>query len=161
MRIRDCSPGRDVGSKQMPISLRAAIGTLANLESNTDAQPTTNKELAKTFDIHPNQVSSAKHGKIGLRPDEELKKKIDDNLGQVRDTAMVKLMLSLGMIDNNKLEKCKAPDLARVASSMAGIIERTLPKSKEEIAGKNNVKVLIHNMGQHKEDYYSVIEVET
>lgn len=161
VRIRDCSPGRDLGSKTMPIDVRAVVGTLANLELDTNSSPTSNKELAEVFDIHPNQVSSAKHGKIGAREDEELKKKIENSLGTVRDKAMEKLLSSLDKIDNKSLDRCKAPDLARVASSMAGIVEKTLPKNREEQNNKNNVKVLIHNMGQHKEDYYSVIEVET
>jgi hypothetical protein len=160
LRIRDCSPGRDPGSKTMPLPVRALIGTLANLELDTNAQPTTNKELAAAFDIHPNQVSSAKHGKIGAREDDELKKKIDKDLGTVRDVAMEKTLLAIGLIDNKALERCKAPDLARVAASMAGIVERTLPKAKDEGTGKNNVRVLIHNMGQHQEDFYAVVEVE-
>lgn len=163
VRIRDCAPGRDLGPKTMPLALRAAIGTLANLELDTNSQPTTNKELAEVFDIHPNQVSSAKHGKIGAREDEELKKKIDSNLGVVNDVAFERLMATLGKLDNKALDRCKAPDLARVATSMASIMDKTLPRSikNAEETTKNNVKVIIHNMGQHKEDYYQVVEVET
>lgn len=159
VRIRDCSPGRNLGGQNTPVEVKALVGTLANLESDTNGQPTTNKELAIQFGMHPNEVSAAKHGKIGSREDEELKKKIEDNLGVVRDRAMDKLLLSMGMIDSDKLSKCKAPDLARVASSMASVVEKVTPKAKEA-DGKNNVKILIHNMGQHREDHYTTVEVE-
>jgi hypothetical protein len=153
VRIVDKAPGRPVGATEVPLGTKALVGTLANLESQS------NIELAKDFGLSKDQVSAFKNGKstVNAEVNPELKEKIEDNLGVVRDRAADILLETLGLLTPERIQSIqKVKDVTAVAKDMSTIIRNATPQNKEP--GSTNF-VQIINHGQRSEDSYEVIEV--
>lgn len=154
VRIVDRAPGRPVGASTLPLEGKALIGTLANLEGQS------NIELAKDFGVSKDQVSAFKNGKSTVNGDvnPELKEKIEDNLGVVRDRAEEVLLATLGLITPERLNGIqKVKDLTTVAKDMSTIIRNSTPQNQQ---GPQNL-IQIINHGQRQEESYEVIEVQS
>ena len=74
------------------------------------------------------------------RRNQELRDRIYDGLGKIRDVAQIKLLKVLKLINNENLEAIAPKDRARLAAQMAnqlsGIVDRTI--NKGEHGGVNN-----------------------
>ena len=155
VRIVDKAPGRPVGATEVPLATKALVGTLANLESQS------NIELAKDFGLSKDQVSAFKHSKstVNGEVNPDLKEKIDDNLGKVRDTAADILMNALGLLTTERIQSIqKVKDVTAVAKDMSTIIRNATPTAQGN-APQNVIQIINH--GQRSEDSYEVIEVTT
>src|SRR5690348_12070695 len=98
---------------QVPEFLRDVMGTLSLDPSCHQGQ------LAQSFGVSDSVVSAAKTGRVGGKPATlERKAKIEDRVQEVKDVALEKLMLSLGLISDDKLEDLSAKDLSGIASNM-------------------------------------------
>src|SRR5438477_336801 len=62
----------------------------------------------------------------------ELKAAVYGRLRTVQDKAIERLMLSLNLLDDEKLEKCNATDLSKVAANMSRVVDRTIPKESSQ-----------------------------
>lgn len=153
VRIVDKAPGRPVGATDVPLATKALVGTLANLESQS------NIELAKDFGLSKDQVSAFKNGKstVNGKENPELKEKIEDNLGIVRDRAADILLQTLGLLTPERIQGIqKVKDVTAVAKDMSTIIRNATPQNTDK--GSQNI-VQIINHGQRSEDSYDVIEI--
>ena len=64
----------------------------------------------------PNQ-----NGKVN----QELANRIDEKMDEVRDKALERTMEALGLLDEEKMEKCNAKDLSVVAANMSKVASNT------------------------------------
>lgn len=107
-------------------------------------------EIAADFKITQPEVSHIKNGKV--KTDEIA---VESKLAPIRDLAMEKLMKSLNLIDDEKLEGCKAVDLANIATSMSKVVEKTLPR---EATGPQ-VNLVVYAPQVRAEHRYEVTEI--
>jgi hypothetical protein len=85
--------------------------------------------------------------------DEELKEHIDGNVMTARDRAVDKLLSAIGLITDEKMDKCKAPELSRIAADMSRVVEKTAPKQVN-----SGVQVLVYAPTIKKEENYEVVQ---
>lgn len=135
--------GRPPGTKTTPQSLRIIAGVLAKTEGVT--------AVAAELEIGPKVVSNAKNGKGS----DEVASGVEAGVQRIRDAALDKLMLSLGIIDETTLSNCGAKDASIVARNLAGVVERLSPR---EQAG-TNVQLVIYAPQQKREGHYEVLDV--
>jgi len=88
-----------------------------------------------------------------VRP--ELVDKTKQQLGKIRDVAMEKLLITLGLIDDDKLETLGAKDLSIVASNVSKVVERALPKDE---ASMNRTQIIMYSPQQMNIAEYNVVE---
>jgi hypothetical protein len=133
---------------ELPRFLRTQIAIAANL--GTGAQ----KDIAQMAGTTQPEVSFLKNGKVkGL--DEEAIEKV---MGPVRDRALEKLMSSMGMITDDKLEKCKPLELSTIAANMSRVVEKTMPKEQVNQAN-TGANIIIYAPKINSENSYEVVEV--
>jgi len=107
---------------------RVLIGTIARAGLGTQ------EEIAKEFDVTPTTVNDLAHGRVcspahpRFVPHPELEEKILGKLNQVEEKAIEKLMASLGVITDEKLNECSAPQASVVASNMSKIVSNCRPQ---------------------------------
>jgi hypothetical protein len=154
VRIVDKAPGRPVGATEVPAATKTLVGTLANLEGQS------NIELARDFDLSPNQVSAFKQGKTTVNGDvnPKLREEIDKNLGVVKDHAENILLATLGLITPERLAGVqKVKELTVIAKDMSTIVRNVTPQNQQ---GPQNL-IQIINHGQNTEAAYETIEVQS
>ena len=90
-----------------------------------------------------------------------LKEKYGEDSGKieqaVKDEAVNKLMLALGLISQEKLEKLKAKDLASIGNSMAGIYKDMSPNKLQGAL----VNLVVYSPEVRPESSYKVIEISS
>lgn len=112
----------------------------------------TQKEIGAAFGIKQSEVSEIANGNVkGMDV-----KLVEAKQGEIRDAAMDKLMMSLGLLDENKLEKCKATELSKVASDMARVVQTTLPRETQTGAVLN---LTIYAPTVKEEKQYKVVDI--
>lgn len=146
--------GRLKGAVTIPDPLKIIVGACAQVD--------TNKQVAKTFGLHPQTVSNIANGKRNNNRDTidlDLRDKIHRASGAAietaRDLALARLMTSLNLITEDKLEDVKAIDLSTIARNMSAIHEKLGPKDTNVIQGN----VIFYTPSQAKESDYGVIEI--
>jgi hypothetical protein len=80
---------------------------------------------------------------------------IDEALEAARNKALDKLMLSLGLLTEEKIEPLKAKDLASVANSMANVVMKTLPQASPQ----GQINLVIYSPEIRSEKAFEVIEI--
>lgn len=108
--------------------------------------------LAEEFGLTQQAVSHYKHG--DYKVDE---KKVESRMIEVQDTALCKLMASLGFLDDEKLSKMSGKDLASVAANMAKVAGNVRPSA----ADGNAVHLHLYAPELRKEANYKTIEVSS
>jgi len=142
---------RPEGAKEIPFDQRVAIGTLAKSFDN-------NKVVAEVMNVSGATVSNYKQGKVASHKDTELSQAIDKRLGIVRDKALDVLIDSLDAIDTEKLNTMGPLVASKVASNIAGIIEKTA----EKVDQTQNLNVIVYTPRLSKlDDYATVVLPET
>lgn len=124
-------------------------GTLAHFD--------TQKNVARAFGMTQANVGLLENGRERKR-DPELNDRIERNLGIVRDKALDRLLSSIDLITEDKLESIGAKDLSTVASNLSRVVEKTLPK-REESRVNSQLIVYAPTILNSGEDKYSVIDV--
>ena len=154
VRIVDKAPGRPVGASEVPLATKTLVGTLANLDRQS------NVELANDFGLSKDQVSAFKHGKstVNGEVNPELKEGIDNNLGVVKDKAEEILLQTLGLITPERLIGVqKVKELVSVAKDMSTIVRNVTPQQSN--APQNLIQIINH--GQNTEEAYETIEIQS
>jgi hypothetical protein len=90
------------------------------------------------------------------KPSKVAKEAIEERHNKIKDTALTKLMASLGLIDDAKLEDLGARDLARVAVDMGKVVQVLTPQKAESQAAVNITVYAPDSKPEHK---YKTIEV--
>ena len=141
-------PGNSLGRRGFGVEFQAEVAALAHRK--------TIREVAEKVGVSEGQVSNWKHGSTdGETLNTKLIESTERKLEGVRDTALDKLMLALGVIDEEKIEKLSVKDAAAVAESMAGIIDRTTKK----VPVFNAAQVIIMAPQQKEESKFQVVEI--
>lgn len=122
--------------------LRTIIGSLA-----LQGEPV--KEIAKEFKVTPQQVASARVTRV---PAVAIPRK--NSLDNVRELALEKLLLSLGLMTQEKFENADLKTLSIVAANAARIVEKLSPKEVN-----NSSQLIIYAPEIRSSDRYKVIDV--
>jgi hypothetical protein len=136
-------PKGDTG--EIPKEIRTEITARARLGEGQTA-------LAREFGVSQQLVHRYQSGLGGKAIDE---KAVEDRMNQVQDVAMCKLLSSLGFLDDDKLKKLGAKDLAAVAASMSKVVGNT----REQRHEGNQVTVQLFAPEIRNEKSYKVLEV--
>lgn len=91
----------------------------------------------------------------GLHQTDE--KAIEKRMDEIQDKALCKLMMSIGLLDEEKLTKLGAKDLSAVAANMAKVAGNVRPS----VADGNAVHLHLYAPELRKESNYKTIEVSS
>ena len=125
----------------VPIPIKIAAGAIA-VQSSV-------KAAAETFGIGESVVKEAKNSK-----NLEVREGVNDALERVRSLALDKLVSSMCLITDDKLNEASARELSAVAANMSRVVERTGPRESGA-----NVQLVIYAPQQRKEESYQVVDV--
>lgn len=128
---------------QTPQVKSQSLRTIAGILAHQAPAPQVARELGLT----KNQVISAKHSSV-IAP------AVKAGVDRVRELALDKLMLSLGLMTEEKLDNASLKDLSIVAANMSRVVEKTSPKESSE-----NIKLVIYAPTLRSEKSYGEIEV--
>jgi hypothetical protein len=141
--------GRNTGGIEVPMELRHAAALLAQVDSI--------KNVAESLGLNFNTVAQAKHGRSTFgKKNDELKARLDDSLSTVRDRAMDRLLSSLNLLDDEKMEKCNAKDISAISGNMAKVMAMTLPKDAEQ---NIHAQLIVYAPTQVNESRFEVVEI--
>lgn len=156
--IQKEGPGRTEGRKNLPSFLKEVIGVEAHL--------TTAAQVAESFDVSLSTVENCKHSRAGQDREkyknEELKRAIDRNLGEIRDTAMQKLMMSLNLITEDKVNKASVRDISVISANLSKVVTHALPKEdKKDPLEEGAMKLIVYAPVIKTLNEYKVVEVDS
>ena len=141
--------GRRIGTKNSSIELHHAAGLLA--QSDTIAN------VANALGLDKNSVAQNKHGRtVHNKENPELKDRLERDLAHVRDKAMDRLLMSLDLLDDDKIGKASAKDISSISSSMAKVMQSTLPKDSNN---RLQAQLIVYAPSFVNRQEYEVIEV--
>jgi len=139
--------GRTVGATTVDSMTREIAGTLTRIEGPAS--------VARAFEIAP---STAFHmGRADGKKDGELRERIEKNLGKVRDIALDRLMTSINLIEDDKLESLGAKDLSTVASNLSRVVEKTLPR---DMSAAPTAQLIVYAPTIAKEEHYETVVLQ-
>jgi hypothetical protein len=131
------------------LAFQAEVAALAHIKGI--------REVAKETGLSKRQVDNLKAARSdGEHASPALAEATEKKLEVVRDVALEKLMLSLGLINENSVKGLGVKDAALVASAMARVIDHTADK---RFQNQNNVLV-IYAPPQRDEGKFQTVEVE-
>ena len=108
------------------------------------------RALAKEFDVSQRAVSKQTTG------DKPIK---SDVCSKIKDMALMKTMLALGLIDDEKLSDLDARGLSHVALNTSKIVSAI--EGNAQASNNQNVNVLVYSPQVREEAHYTQIEVST
>lgn len=147
--VRPHYPGRNVGGKEVSLDMKH----LAGLLTQTD----TIKDVANALGLNVNTVAQSKHGRTTHgQENPELKARLDESLAVVRDKAMDRLLASLDLLEDEKISKASAKDIAAISANMAKVMSSTLPKENNN---NINAQLIVYAPTQINESRFEVVEV--
>ena len=149
-----------LGSKNLTENERIAIGVLAS---------TVGEEV--TSELFGISETTAHKLKYGMRSgdsgashlqDQELKNKIDERLNKtklsIEERAAEKLLTSLNLITEDKLENASVRDLAQISNQMSQVLRNSSRNNGAEGVGMK-VQIIVNQPKQAKEDSFDCIEL--
>jgi len=140
--------GNPYGRHGRPFEEKVNAGALAHIK--------TSREVAEETGYSARQVRSLKIASPDHQTlDKKLANAIDQKLDQCRDKALDRLMESLGLLNNEKMEKCNAKDLSAVAANMSKVAANS---SRAGVAG-NQFNVVIYAPRQKELKEFDCVDV--
>lgn len=127
---------------------------ISEIQSGLIIQGESQKKVAETFDISTQTVHNNFHTK-GNDP-EASKRRIEKRKLDAQSDAMDKLIDSLGLIGQDKLNDCNAVQLSLVAGNMAKIVERLDGNHRNE---NSNQVLIVYAPPQKSEHDFKVIDI--
>jgi len=117
--------------------------TIAILSHGNDRQ----KEIAKEFGVSQAEVSYLKTGRA--------RSNVRASIERVQERAIERLMESLGLLTNEKIEKCNAVNISAIASNLAKVVNQTSPGNLDG----SGVNLVVYAPQVRNEKYYKSVEV--
>jgi predicted transcriptional regulator len=116
----------------------------------------TQRQTAEVFGVSQSVVAQSATGKIGGKPatEDRVAKRISRE-ENIKDTALTKLMMTLGLINQEKLEDLDAKGLAQVGSHLAKVSQSLTPQQN---AG-NQVQLVVYAPQMRDEGRFKVKEI--
>lgn len=135
--------GNRTFSPNLSPEIKVEIAARARLGENQTA-------LGKEFGVIQPTVSRMVTGRTSV--DE---KAVEERINQVQDVAMVKLLSSLGFMDDEKMKKAGVKDLSTIAANMSKIVSNTRVQKDEG----NQVHLHLYAPELRTEKSFNVVEV--
>lgn len=132
--IKPMTPiGRSDNDVNVPDSLRKIIGESGNIDSRQDAL-----EIGRAFGISPSSVSAYTNGATSTASYHDKKDSIVDHIetGKLKIAKKAKKIAKLSLdklSEEDKLDGCKAVELAQIARQMTGIMSDMEPEQKGSV----------------------------
>lgn len=143
--------GRHTGSRNVPEPVR---DLMASMVIDGASAASVGRALGVSGDVAERSAT----GRVGGRPaNADRLSKIKERKLDIQDSALVKLMRSLELIDDDKLLECSAKELSGISSNLAKV-HSTLEEKSDGGAG-NNVNIVVFAPQQKREDRYKVVDV--
>ena len=143
--------------QNIPEEVRDTIGFLAAKATSENKKSGQHQVIADIFGVSRQTVQCAASGKVGGRPANfERKAKVIDREQDIKDTALTKLMMTLGLISEEKLEDLDAKGLAQVGSHLAKVSQALTPQVGSNAA---SVRLVVYAPQMRDEGKYNVIDV--
>ena len=116
------------------------------------------EDVALLHGVSKSEVAACKSGKIGGRPANELNKGIrTEIINNAKDVALEKLMLALGLIDEEKLSGLEsAKDIGRFSKDMASVYNSLT--AQQQNAGPQ-VNLIVYAPKSREEASFKVVDV--
>jgi hypothetical protein len=148
MIFRELAHGQPKGTVHRNTEQQAEIAALAVIKPY--------KEVAEKFNLSTGQVGNLARGRSdGEHLNHELINKTDSKLMEVRDIALAKTMMALGLLTPESVGKASARAVAGIAASMARIIDVTTKKE----SGNNQNVLVIYTPPQKEETKFQTVEI--
>lgn len=141
------SPGRQL--PRLPESAKNEIIERANSGSVRQ------KDLAQEFGVTQAAVSYLKRTAEAERQSSPEQERFLEN--SIKDLANQKMLLAMGLISEEKLEKMKATDLANVSAAMAKVVSSVSPK--QQIGAQINL--VVYSPEVRSESSYKIVEINS
>ena len=147
--IRDIKRlGNTLGRRGFGVEFQAEVAALAHTK--------TVREVAEKTGVSEGQITNWKHGTTdGVKANPKLIQETEKRLDTVRDTALDKMMIALGVMTEEKMKDLSVKDAAWVADTMAGVIDKTSKKAPAFVGAQ----VIIMAPTQKEESKFQVVEV--
>jgi|SRR5215471_2662309 len=123
------------------------------------------KQASEQYQVSTGTISNIKRAaeKIQLEEyafsqQEKENKREQFLIDAIKDQASEKMLLAMGLITPEKLEKLKATDLSRVAADLSRAISDVTPKNQTQGAAVN---LVIYAPEVKPEDRYKIVEIQT
>lgn len=140
-------PGNSVG--------RQSYGQELQVKAAAEAHFKSAKVVSAETGISVRQVECLKSGSTdGRSQNQALIDLTRQRLDAARDTALDKLMLTLGLISLDKLEKSDGKDLSTIAANMSKIALNATPEMRQG----SNVNILVYAPRQKDIEDFEIIE---
>lgn len=147
--------GQRSGCSNTPQEVRDLAGALALVPGVKQ------QTIAAELGMSQAAVSQYKTGHIGGRPDHPQSKEMPEgkqaNLDKIKDKALGRLMSSLGLLTDEKLEDCSPKDLSKIAVDMSRIHQSLSPQQ----ATGDKVNLIVYSPQLRDESKFQVVEVDT
>ena len=89
-----------------------------------------------------------------------IQSRLDKTKLSIQERAAEKLLASMGVITQDKLENCTVKEAAQVASQMSQVFRNmTSQTTSNEGLGKSGVKIVIHQPKVAREEHFESIEI--
>src|SRR5438552_4218599 len=115
--------------------------TIAILSHGNEGQ----KEIAKEFGVSQTEVSCLKTGRA--------RSNVRASIERVQERAIERLMESLGLLTNEKIEKCNAVNISAIASNLAKVVNQTSPGNLDG----SGVNLVVYAPQVRNEKYYKSV----
>lgn len=152
------------GTRHLTEEERVAIGVVASVTGSSTA--------AELFGVSPSHagdlkngnrnVGNGEHGSSFRVRDTELQNKIAERLEDakltIQEKAAEKLLATLGLLTEDKMENSSAKEIATVASQVSQVF-RNMNSTNNKDNNKTNVKITVHQPKTSKEDYFETLEI--
>jgi len=122
----------------------------------------TAENVSKVIGASVSQIGNWKNGitsRVMAYEDRKIRPELVDNtrkkLNEIRDVAMDKLLMTLGVIKDVDVNLLGAKDASIVAGNLSKVVEKTLPKNEET---SSRPQVVMYAPVQQNIEQYNVIE---
>lgn len=153
------------GTTNLTENEKIAIGVLASTVGIETAADLFNVSKSTASDLKNGMQTLSTNPETGYQQrgrDVELSNKIKERLENskltIQERAAEKLMESMGLIDNDKLQNASAKDLAQISNQMSQVM-RNMNRKDEKDPGKAEVKIIVHQPKTAREDSFEIIEI--
>lgn len=124
---------------------------LREVEAGLCVDGETQRSVAEVFEVKQPTVSYAFNGKT---LSSQGKDKLKNRKEQIQDAALDKLFDTLGLMSEEKLNKCKAVELSQIAGNMAKVVD----KMDRRESNVNNI-LIIHAPKMKREDEFETVTI--
>lgn len=149
------------GSSNLTENERVAIGVIASVGGDQLA--------ADLFGVNKSHVNDLKNGNRNISNDnlrirdidlqEKIAERLENTKLSIQEVAATKLLKSMGLLTEDKLENSSAKELAQVSTQMSQVIRNMNNTNSNKDTSKANVKIVVHSPKQSNEDSFDTLEL--